>query len=140
MSGYLLAPLWQNIAVLWIYCNSFKRSFKYEDNCQAWVFQSLLSAKYIKTLKKRNIWNQALAYNQDQECSTFLPFDADFLVWRENFILDQDQLGWGPTLRTRKQSTFAKLFQRNGILKSSSQSLPRVFVSHQVTLFSILLD
>lgn len=49
MSGYLSAPLWQHIAVLWIYCNSFKRSFKYEDNCQAWAFQSLLSAKHIKT-------------------------------------------------------------------------------------------
>lgn len=49
MSGYLSAPLWQHIAVLWIYCNSFKRSFKYEDNCQAWAFHSLLSAKHIKT-------------------------------------------------------------------------------------------
>lgn len=50
--------LQQHIAILWIYCNSFKRSFKYEDDCQTWLFKNLLSAKYIKTYINGNFRTQ----------------------------------------------------------------------------------
>lgn len=142
MSGYLSAPLWQHIAVLWIYCNSFKRSFKYEDNCQAWAFQSLLSAKHIKTYINGTSeieFRSVIRTSSVQYCYPLM-----LNSWLEAITILQS--GTSPpgalSLDSGNKVPLQNFFfpkKKKWNSKSSSHSLTRISRPHSATLLSGLL-
>lgn len=142
MSGYLSAPLWQHIAVLWIYCNSFKRSFKYEDNCQAWAFQSLLSAKHIKTYINGTSeieFRSVIRTSSVQYCYPLM-----LISWLEAITILQS--GTSPPgalpLEAGNKVPLQNFFfqKKKWNSKSSSHFLARISRPHSATLLSGLLN
>lgn len=141
MSGYLSAPLWQHIAVLWIYCNSFKRSFKYEDNCQAWAFQSLLSAKHIKTYINGTSeieFRSVIRTSSVQYCYPLMlisSLEAITILYSSTSPPGALPLEVGN--KVPLQNFF---FQKKWNSKSSSHFLARISRPHSATLLSGLLN